>query len=115
MSDPKQKPLNEGRVPQNSPKPIVSDKQVTALANARLPAETPRNLKGTAHQLGGRIPSGTEMLALTAGRVAPESPKAISVSQTQQSGAEKKITTQASFDSILSKNSAVKAQANKPK
>ena len=114
MSDPKQKPINEGRIPQNTPKPIVRD-PVQKIFNGRAPAETPRNLKGTLRQLCGITPPETEMLALAAGRVAPEPPKAINVSQAQQGCAEKKITTQSSFDSVLSQGSGVKTQANKPK
>jgi hypothetical protein len=41
MSDNKQRPLNEGRIPQNAPRQITGD-QPRRILNGRAPAETPR-------------------------------------------------------------------------
>ena len=70
------------------------EKEVVTMANARLPAETPQIWKGTAQQLCGTTPPDEGMLALAAGQIPQQSPRAISQVKIVKQSSQKEATPQ---------------------
>lgn len=92
--------VNNNVMAENSP----TEKENVALANARMPAETPENLKRSMKQFCGRVPQQTDIIECQAGHVPQESPQALFAQTTAQSQIETKIVNQSPHKEAAAQN-----------